>query len=283
MNIVSAAAAASAVYASGSAVSTRMIDGHAVFDNSRYRISCGDDSSVTIGNLSTGECYRAWGDPHMSVDGQHVFDFWGTTTIHLDDGTGVTIQTTPSNGGGGQTLCSIVTIVSGDYGVRIRGVDGNILGDLRIEESRGGGRVLDAIVADGNSIDENELGSGFIVVDREGNVREVNQAYIDQTDLLRGGALNHVFKEAFRCFAGLVYFHMIGDIVTMLAAVGCTEADNDAPRPTQRTRAQPHPKVAASGDFSTTAPAGTPQWSATAGSVVPLNVVVVRVPGLAQY
>src|SRR5687768_7833561 len=70
--------------------STRLQGGKVCFENDNYRITMGDDNTVSIFNKNTGESYLAWGDPHMNIDGQHAFDFWGTTTLALDDGTKVT-------------------------------------------------------------------------------------------------------------------------------------------------------------------------------------------------
>src|SRR5262245_24761912 len=142
--------------------STRMEGGQAVFENDNYRITMGDNNTVTIFNKNTGETYQAWGDPHMNVDGQHAFDFWGTTTLKLDDGTKVTIETTPWANNPSMTLSSRVTITNGDYGVQVSGIDTNKTGDLRIDEAAGWGKTLDWAVADGNKIRENPNGSGFI-------------------------------------------------------------------------------------------------------------------------
>lgn len=73
----------------------RTADGKVQFENENYRITADDNNEVVIHNKATGENYRIWGDPHVEVDGRHAFDFWGRTTFVLDDGTRVTIATTP--------------------------------------------------------------------------------------------------------------------------------------------------------------------------------------------
>ncbi len=166
---------------------TTMEGGKAVFENDNYRITAGDDNNVLIHNKCTGETYEAWGDPHMKIDGEQAFDFWGTTTLNLDDGTKVTIETTPFGSNPDMTLASRVTITNGDYGVRISGVDTNQTGDLRIDEAEGWGEVLDAVTRDGNRLYENSNGAGFVGFDRDGCLRKVDQAFIDKTDLLKGG------------------------------------------------------------------------------------------------
>ena len=42
--------------------------------------------------------------------------------------------------------------------------------------------MLAAVVRDGNTLYENPVGSGFIVVDGWGNLRQVDQNWINQTD-----------------------------------------------------------------------------------------------------
>lgn len=200
--------------------STRMEGGKAVFENDNYRITAGDDNRVLIQNKHTGETYEAWGDPHVKVDGQQAFDFWGTTSFQLEDGTKVTIETTPWANNPNATLSSKVTITNGDYGVQITGVDTNTRGDLQIHEAAGWGRTLDWAVDDGNLLQENPAGRGFLAVDSQGRIHAVDQAWINQTDLLKGGkpaggdaqtrALAHAFKNAFALFSGLVSISFLG-------------------------------------------------------------------------
>ena len=201
-----------------SGASTRMEGGKAVFENDHYRITCGDDNEVLIQNKCTGETYRAWGDPHMDVDGKHAFDFWGTTTLQLDDGTKVTIETTPWSNNPGMTFASKVTITNGDYGVQVSGVDTNKTGDLRINEAQGWGRVLDAVVDDGNVLQENRCGGGFVAVDDFGRLRAVDQNFINDTDLQKGGALADQFKDAFRLLSGLISIAFAGAFLRAIAA-----------------------------------------------------------------
>lgn len=207
---------------------TRMEGGKAVFENDTYRITCGDDNEVVVHNKQTGETYRVWGDPHMDVDGEHAFDFWGTTTLELDDGTKITIETTPWSND--MTLASKVTITNGDYGVQISGLDTNTVGDLRIDEAPGWGRVLDAVVEDGNVLHENARGCGFVAVDDFGCVRKVDQRYINATDLEKGGALTERFREAFRLLVGLVAIRFVGAFLTHLIHHHRHCGHNDDPR-----------------------------------------------------
>jgi hypothetical protein len=198
--------------------STTMAGGKVCFENDNYRITMGDDNSVNICNKNTGENYLAWGDPHMQVDGQQAFDFWGTTTLSLDDGTKLTIQTTPWANDPSMTLSSKVTITNGDYGVQVSGVDSNKVGDLGFEETEHFGGLLDALVDDGNLLHENPFGQGFLAVDSCGRLHKVDQEYINQTDLQKGGALEKRFAQAFQQMAGLLALTFIGSFLSGLAA-----------------------------------------------------------------
>ncbi len=198
--------------------STQMQGGKAVFENDNYRISAGDDNEVLIQNKNTGETYRAWGDPHMDIDGKHMFDFWGTTTFMLDDGTKVTIETTPWGNDPTATLSSKVTISNGDYGVQITGVDTNTRGDLAIDEGKGWGRLVDLAVDDGNVLHENTFGQGFLAMDGNGRIRQVDQKYINETDLLRGGALTQQHEGAFRMLEGLLAISFVGVFLSSLGS-----------------------------------------------------------------
>jgi len=192
---------------------TDMVGGKVQFENDNYRITAGDDNSVNITNKNTGETYQVWGDPHMNVDGQHAFDFWGTTTLQLDDGTKVTIDTTPWANNPNMTLASKVTITSGNYGVQISGVDSNRTGDLKFDEAPHHGGLLDALVADGNVLHENPAGKGFLAMDGDGRIRAVDQKYIDQTDLMKGGKLQAQAATAFEKMAGLMAVAFIGGFI----------------------------------------------------------------------
>lgn len=220
--------------APSSASTQRTADGRVQFENDNYRITADDGDQVVIFNKGTGENYRIWGDPHVEIDGRHAFDFWGQTTFQLDDGTKVTIETTPwAKGGNGATVASVVTITDGDYGVQISGVDSNTRGDLSFQEVAGGGQVLDAAVRDGNVLLENEGGSGFLAVDRNGNVQTVDQAFIHATDELKNGGPDFLahFAGIFSFFTGLMSIAFNGGL-----ALG---SDNPHREPAPATPAVP--------------------------------------------
>ena len=209
---------------------TQMVGGKVQFENDNYRITAGDDNSVNIFNKKTGETYQVWGDPHVNVDGQHSFDFWGTTTFQLDDGTKVTINTTPWKNDPSQTLSSKVTITNGDYGVQITGVDTNTKGDLAFEEAAGLGALADWAVADGNVLHENPNGRGFLGIDAHGRLRAVDQQYINETDLAKGGAaMAQRAADAFRQMAGLLAISFVGSFLQGLAQGLDSGSDRPAP------------------------------------------------------
>jgi hypothetical protein len=185
--------------------STSMQGGQAVFENKNYHITANDNGSVTIKNKETKEEYEVWGDPHVKVDGEQAFDFWGKTTFALDDGTKVTIDTTPFKGNdAGMTEASRVTITNGDYGVRIDGVASGTQGDLKINEAAGYGRELDAVTTDGNVLQENPSGKGFLAVDEHGKIKKVDQDYINSTDSIKTGKLEDKYADAMEKFKSLI-------------------------------------------------------------------------------
>lgn len=226
---------------------TSMQDGKVMFENDNYRITANDDNNVIIFNKKTGEEYNIWGDPHVNIDGKHSFDFWGKTTFNLDDGTKVTIDTTPWNGNQNATVASKVTITNGDYGVQITGVDSNTRGDLKFNETKANGWLMDAMVDDGNVIYENPVGKGFVAVDDRGHIRTVDQQYINETDLMKGGALKDQFAEAFKRLSSLISISFFGGFLSGLAQGLQDGLAGDKDKPA--TRPQPMGNNVAQPDF----------------------------------
>jgi hypothetical protein len=204
-------------------------EGTVDFENENYSIKVGDTGEINVTNKQTGEAYRVWGDPHVDVDGKHAFDFKGTTTFDLDDGTKITVETTPWKGGdNGATIASTVTIVDGqsDYAVQINGVDDNKTGDLTYNETSKGW-LMDDMVDDGNVLHENPAGTGFVAVDDRGNVQTVDQKWIDQSeaDLAKGGndgansnqELNKLidqFAKMINIFTGIMAIRFMGEMLS---------------------------------------------------------------------
>lgn len=120
-----------------------------------------NNSEITIFNANTNESTKIWGDPHVEVDGKHAFDFAGTTTFELENGTKVTIGTEQWGGNPDAYVASDVTITKGDQAVVVSGISQNKLGDLSIAMSQNG-RAIDAATRDGYVLKENAAGSGWI-------------------------------------------------------------------------------------------------------------------------
>lgn len=236
------ATSSASLYATANAVntsnptnaSTQMVGGKAVFENDNYRITAGDDNQVLIYNKNNGETTRIWGDPHVDINGKHAFDFWGTTTFALEDGTKVTIETVTA-GSNNMTLASTVNITNGDYGVQISGVDTHKRGDLKINEAAGWGEVLDWTHDDGNVLQENPGGAGYLAVDAQGKIQKVDQNYINKTDLLKNPGLDPATQQRagefaqnlFNAFSGLLSLSFSG---AFLGALGAAFDSGDKPR-----------------------------------------------------
>jgi hypothetical protein len=126
-----------------------------------YRLELNENNSeITIFNDNTGERTRIWGDPHVEIDGQHAYDFWGTTTFTLENGTKLTINTEQWGGNPNAYVASQVVITRGNQAMTIDGISQNQLGDLSITLGQNG-RALDAAHRDGYTLHENACGAGW--------------------------------------------------------------------------------------------------------------------------
>ncbi len=126
-----------------------------------YRLEIDERSSqIIIFNENTGERTRIWGDPHVEIDGKHAFDFWGTTTFTLENGTKITINTEQWGGNPNAYVASQVVITKGDNAIIVDGVSQNRLGDMSISMGQNGYDV-DAAHRDGYTLHENACGSGW--------------------------------------------------------------------------------------------------------------------------
>ena len=140
------------------------------------------DSAMTIHNAKTGETTRIWGDPHVDVDGTHAFDFWGTTTFQLENGTKITINTEQYAGNPNMYVASQVVVTRGANSAVIDGISQNALGDLSVSVGTNG-HALDAAHRDGFVLHENATGSGWradhgmIATQRDLGATRPGQAY----------------------------------------------------------------------------------------------------------
>ena len=130
-----------------------------------YELRLNEKSSeIKIVNTKTCEETRIWGDPHVDYnkDGKNDFDFWGTTTFKLEDGTKITINTEPWKGNKNMYVANNVVVTKGDQSLVIDGLSQNKHGDLKIHQGLNG-RQLDRLVPDGNlTLRENPHGVGWL-------------------------------------------------------------------------------------------------------------------------
>lgn len=126
-----------------------------------------------------GEKTRIWGDPHVDfgANGSNDFNFYGTATFQLADGTKITINTVPWEGNPGATLADNIVVTKGDKSLIVNGLaqNGYVAAnpnthDFKIEKGMNG-RALDAAVWDGKLTVYEQKGGGW--VDESGGV--VNQ------------------------------------------------------------------------------------------------------------
>lgn len=146
-----------------------------------YRLEIDErNSEMTIFNEKTGQTTRVWGDPHVDVDGKHQFDFYGTTTFELDNGTKLTINTEQWGGNPNAYVASQVVVTRGDNAVVIDGISQNQLGDLSVSVSTDG-YALDAATRDGFTVHEDAAGwqteLGQKVTQAEADITRPGQLY----------------------------------------------------------------------------------------------------------
>jgi Domain of Unknown Function (DUF1521) len=212
---------------------TRIEGGVCIFQNENYSIRCNDNNEITIENRHDGKSIHVWGDPHVDVNDKHAFDFWGTTTFNLLDGTKVTINTTPWVVDPKQRLATSITITDSMYGVEITGIDSNTLKDLKFREYRDQGELLDELVDDGNVLFENDEPTAFFAIDAEGTAVVVDQAYIDETDLARTLEVVNRFAYYFRYMQSLDSVTLRG---TLFAILNDAAQRNQTTTPTLRRK-----------------------------------------------
>ena len=119
-----------------------------------------NSSSATITDANTGETTQIWGDPHVVVNGQHQFDFYGTTTFTLPNGTKITVNTEQSQTNPDVYLANTLTITKGSQGMTVTGLSEQTKGDLSITTGQNG-YALDNQTADGYVLNEKTDGSGW--------------------------------------------------------------------------------------------------------------------------
>ena len=71
----------------------------------------------------------------------------------------------------------------------------------------------------------------FVAIDRNGRIRSVDQQYINETDLKKGGALQARAQEAFKALAGLMAVSFIGSFLGSLISVAAEASSRPAVQP----------------------------------------------------
>jgi len=130
-----------------------------------YELRLNEKSSeIRIVNTKTHEETRIWGDPHVDYnkDGKTDFDFWGTTTFKLEDGTKITVNTEPWKGNQNMYVANNIVVTKGHQSLVIDGLSQNKFGDLRIHQGLNG-QKLDKLTPDGKLVlYENPKGVGWL-------------------------------------------------------------------------------------------------------------------------
>jgi hypothetical protein len=122
------------------------------------------NSEIKIVNTKTHEETKIHGDPHVDYnkDGKTDFDFWGTTTFKLEDGTKITINTEPWKGNANMFVANNIVVTKGEQSLVIDGLSQNKFGDLKIHQGLNG-RQLDRMTPDGKlTLRENPNGVGWL-------------------------------------------------------------------------------------------------------------------------
>jgi hypothetical protein len=166
------------------------------------------NSEITVRNAETGETTRIWGDPHVEIDGKQAYDFWGTTTFTLENGTKITIDTEQFGANPDAYVASQVTITKGDQAIVVDGISQNQLGDLEISMSDNG-RAIDNATRDGFVLNENASGAGWRS-DLTGQV--ATQADLDATkpgELYGPGSTMPSFDEIRQALSTFLFFGIV--------------------------------------------------------------------------
>ncbi|WP_284178527.1 DUF1521 domain-containing protein [Rhabdaerophilum sp. SD176] len=142
----------------------------------RYTIALDENGSrwILTDNCDQSQT-RVWGDPHVDVgnDGKNDWDFKKDATFQLEDGTKITVGTTPW-GNSGQTLSSSLTITNGDNAIQVSGLgwDSDGKNNLKVEQSYDG-KALDAKTPDG-AFTAQESGKGWTIDGKTADQATVN-------------------------------------------------------------------------------------------------------------
>lgn len=125
----------------------------------RYEIKLDETNSKwTLTDKCEGKTTTIWGDPHLDTQINGNLQFKETMSFVLEDGTKITVKTTPTNKSADATLSSELYITNGDKSIIVKGLakDGNGQydaktsdGDLKVVVSETNGKAVDALIDDG--------------------------------------------------------------------------------------------------------------------------------------
>nr|WP_315381838.1 DUF1521 domain-containing protein [uncultured Sphingomonas sp.] len=187
------------------------------------------NSEMTIVNDATGQSTRVWGDPHVDVNGKHQFDFYGTTTFELANGTKITVNTEQAKNNPNVYFASQVVVTRGANAVVIDGISQQQQGDLSVSVSTNG-YALDAANRDGFTVQEaaggwqTELGAK--VTQADADLTKPGQIYGPDSTMPS-------LSELGSAIGGFLLFgSLLGAAFDMSASFRSTSANNDrAPLP----------------------------------------------------
>jgi hypothetical protein len=190
-------------------------------------------SQISIINDKTGERTRIWGDPHVEIDGKQAYDFWGTTTFTLENGTKITINTEQWKGNPNAYVASQVVVTKGSNALVIDGISQNTLGDLKMTLSNDG-YAVDAAHRDGFTLNENACGSGWrtecgnVATQKDLDATRVGREFGPGSELQNFSELGSVFSQ----------FLLFGSFVNFASELG-SAFNSETTKPAQRGPFQP--------------------------------------------
>lgn len=108
--------------------------GRAIIDiDSVYRLSINDIlAEVLLENRTTNVVTRIWGDAQVSVNGNDVGQFWGTSSFQLSNGTLITASTVVSPNNSAAYMLDKLVVTRNEYGFVVTGISSETVGDVNI-------------------------------------------------------------------------------------------------------------------------------------------------------
>lgn len=122
------------IASAGSWTAQKVELGRAIIDiDSMYRLSINDImAEVLLENRHTNVVTRIWGDAQVSVNGQDVGQFWGTSSFQLANGTLITANTVVSPDNASAYMLDKLVVTRDEYGFVVTGISSGTLGDVDI-------------------------------------------------------------------------------------------------------------------------------------------------------